>query len=224
MATSLPHPFPRLRWLGPLWLAVYLPAYSYAYGLTNFLFLCNIGVIVTAIGLWLGSRLLLSSQAVAAIFIGGVWTLDFGARLATGSHLLGVTAYMWDPQYPLATRLMSLYHVAWPLLLLACLARLGYDRRGWPLQSAIAATLIVLCRLATPPADNINYAFTDPLFGRQLGPPVVHVAIIVAAVTLGIYGSTHWALARRFAASGERSQPITPPAGRLADGGPTVDG
>lgn len=223
-APALDHPFPRLRWLAPAWLAVYLPAYSYAYGLTNFLFLCNIGVIVTAVGLWFGSRLLLSSQAVAAIFIGGVWTLDFGARLATGNHLLGVTAYMWDPQYPLATRLMSLYHVVWPLLLLFCLARLGYDRRGWPLQSAIAASLIVLCRLATPPADNINYAFIDPLFGRQLGPPAVHVACIVAAVTLVIYGSTHWGLTRAFAARGARSQPATLPASLLADEGPSLDG
>ena len=51
-------------WIAALWLLIYLPAYSAAYGLTNFLFLCNLGVILTALGLWFPSRLLLSSQAV----------------------------------------------------------------------------------------------------------------------------------------------------------------
>mgnify|MGYP003494298571 CR=1 FL=1 len=58
--------FPRIGWLGALWLLVYLPTYHAAYGAFNFLFLCNIGVILTAIGLIVRSRLLMSSQAVAA--------------------------------------------------------------------------------------------------------------------------------------------------------------
>ena len=43
--------FPRLRWFGIVWLLVYLPVYASAYGLRNFLFLCNIGVILTAVAL-----------------------------------------------------------------------------------------------------------------------------------------------------------------------------
>ena len=64
------HPFPRLRWLAPAWLAVYLPSYAIAYGWTNFLFLCNVGVVVGSIGLWRGSRLWLSTGGVASIAIG----------------------------------------------------------------------------------------------------------------------------------------------------------
>lgn len=210
------HPLPRLRWLAPAWLAVYLPAYTVAYGLTNFLFLCNVGVILTAIGLWRGSRLLLSSQALAAFFIGGIWILDFGWRLASGAHLLGVTAYMFDPQYPLFTRLLSLYHIGWPLLLVACLARLGYDRRAWALQSAIAALVVVVCRLATRPADNINYVFTDPIWGRQLGPAPLHLALVIAALAVVIYGTTHLALSRLV---GERpaARAVTRRLGRLGE-------
>ena len=70
-------PFRDLRWLGIAWLVVYLPSYAVAYGWLNFLFLCNIGVIVTAIGLIFGSRLLLSSQAVAAPVIGLAWIVVF---------------------------------------------------------------------------------------------------------------------------------------------------
>ncbi|MEO7975220.1 MAG: hypothetical protein ABIU84_16690, partial [Thermoanaerobaculia bacterium] len=70
------HHFPRLRWLGLAWLAVYLPTYAISYGFTNFLFLCNLGVILTAAALFLENRLVLSSQAVAAPVIGLAWALD----------------------------------------------------------------------------------------------------------------------------------------------------
>jgi hypothetical protein len=39
------HPLPVLRWVALAWLAVYLPAYGAAYGMLNFLFLCNLGVL-----------------------------------------------------------------------------------------------------------------------------------------------------------------------------------
>jgi hypothetical protein len=187
----------RLRWIGPLWLLIYIPSYAAAYGWANFLFLCNLGVGLTAAGLWFRNRLLLSSQAVAAMFIGVLWSVDFFGRLLLGFHPLGVTGYMWDPQYPLATRLLSLYHVVWPILLWVALRRVGYDRRGWPLQSAIAALVLVVCRLATGPVENVNYVFTDPLFGRTFGPPWMHVAVIWAVLAFVLYGATHLVL-RRF--------------------------
>lgn len=193
-----PHAFPRLRWLGLVWLAIYLPSYAAAYGLTNFLFLCNLGVVLTAVALIIESPLLLSSQALAAPVIGLAWSLDAGWRLATGSFLYGATGYMWDPQYPLFTRLLSLYHVAWPLLVLYCVRRLGYDRRGWALQTAIAASAIVAARLLTAPADNVNFAFEDPFFGVQIGPAPVHVAAVLLALAGAAYGLTHLALDRAF--------------------------
>jgi hypothetical protein len=188
-----PHPFPRLRWLALAWLCVYLPAYTLAYGPANFLFLCNLGVMLTCLGIWRGSALLLSSQAVAAMAICAAWWLDAGARLLSGRHLVGVTAYMWDPQYPLFTRTLSLYHVAWPILLVACLRRVGYDPRGYLLQGALAVVFVLLSRLAGP-AANINFAFTDPLFHRSLGPAPAHLALTILALVGVIYGVTHLVL------------------------------
>ena len=60
-----PHPFPRLRWAVAACLAVYVPTYAVFYGFANFLFLCNLAVLLTCVGLWPGSRLLVSSPAVA---------------------------------------------------------------------------------------------------------------------------------------------------------------
>ena len=190
------HPFPRLRWLAVIWLAVYLPSYLLAYPLINFLFLCNLGIAVTAIGLIAGSRLLISSQAVAAPVIGLAWTLDVGWRLLSGDFLFGATAYMWDPKYPLFTRLLSTYHVLWPLLVLYCVAREGYDRRGWALQTAIAAAGVIVARLATPAGENVNFAFADPFLGRQLGPPALHILLVVAILGGLAYGATHALLVR----------------------------
>lgn len=190
------HLFPRLRWLALAWLAVYLPSYAIAYGFTNFLFLCNLGVMLTAVAVLWENRLVLSSQAVAAPVIGLAWATDAGWRVVTGAHLFGGTEYMWDPQYPLFTRLLSLYHLAWPVLVVVLVRRVGYDRRGWALQAAIAGSVLVVSRLWTAPAENINFAFVDPVFGRAFTPAALHLAIVFVALAGVAYGATHFALLR----------------------------
>lgn len=195
---ALPRDMPRWGWLGALWLAVYLPIYQSAYGALNFLFLCNIGVILTALALILRSRLLIASQAVAAPVIALAWAVDVGWKLATGDFLYGATSYMWDVAYPLPARLLSLYHVAWPILLWAILRRVGYDTRGWALQAVIAALAMLAGRWLAPTADNVNFAWSDPFLGRQLGPPVVHLLLCWSLLAGLAYGATHWALKRLF--------------------------
>jgi len=91
---------PGLRWV---------PAYASVWGWTNLLHLCDIAVILTCAGLWFGSPLLLSSQAVSSIVVDLVWDLDVGWRLLSGKHLVGGTEYMWSEQVPLAVRLLSLF-------------------------------------------------------------------------------------------------------------------
>ncbi len=199
MSTATPAArFPRLGWLGALWLLVYLPVYQSAYGTLNFLFLCNIGVILTAIGLIVRSRLLLSSQAVAAPVIALVWSIDAVWKLATGDYLYGGTSYLWDPAYPLFARLLSLYHIGWPLLLWWVLRRIGYDPRGWPLQAVIAALAILAGRNLVPAADNVNFAWLDPFLGRQWGPAPLHLLLCWGLLSFVAYGATHWGLRRGF--------------------------
>lgn len=190
-------PFPILRWAVLLYVLAYLPSYAFAYGLANFLFLCNLAVLLTALGVWLGSPLLLSSQALGILPVSAAWTLDVASRALTGSHWIGGTEYMWDPRWPLHTRLLSLYHVALPLVLLWGLRRVGYDRRALALQAAIAVAAIVAGRLAGPSA-NINNAFLDPFFKRSWGPAPVHVAVVAGALVGIVYPVTHLALRRLF--------------------------
>jgi hypothetical protein len=170
-----PPAFPQARWLALAWLAVYLPSYTWAYGPANFLFLCNVAVILFCVGLWRGSALLVSVAALSSLVIDIGWLFDFAPRLVLGRHLFGGTEYMWDPRWPLFTRLLSLYHLGLPLALVLALRRLGYDRRALWVQSSLALVALALSRLADPQA-NINYAHFDPFLRRSWGPAPMHLA------------------------------------------------
>ena len=190
-----------VRAAAALWLVVWFPAYAVVWGWANFLHLSDIAVILACAGFVFCSTLLLSSQAVSSIVVDVAWTLDVLWRLALGGHLIGGTEYMWDPRHPLWVRLLSLFHVAMPVLLLWSLHRLGYDRRALLLQSGIAAAALTAARQVAPD-QNINYAFQDPFFHRGWGPPPVHLAIIFSVLVIAVYWPTHWVLAKIFPAPG----------------------
>ena len=191
------HSFPILRWVALVWVGVWLPAYARAWGWANLLLWCDAAVILTCIGLWWGSGLLLSSQAVGTLGAGLLWGLDVGWRLAAGRHLFGGTEYMWDAHYPLWVRLLSLYHLALPVVLLWTLRKVGYDRRGLAAQSVIAAVLLGVSRFL-PAGLNLNYAYRDPLLHRAWGPGPVHLAAIFLGLVVVVYLPAHGLLCRVF--------------------------
>lgn len=179
-----------LRWLALAWLLVWFPVYWHAWGPANFLHLCDVAVILTCIGLWTGDALLLSSQAVSSVVIDTLWALDVAAWLFFRRHFLSGTEYLFDATIPQWIRSLSLFHIIMPVILVWSLSRLGYDRRGFRLQAAIALSVIIASRFATP-GKNLNFALADPFFHRQLGPAPVHLAITYLAVVLAVYLPTH---------------------------------
>jgi hypothetical protein len=201
--TPAPHPFPILRWVAIAWMLVWLPAYIRVWGWPNLLHLCDIAVIFACAGFWLGDRLLISSQAVSLLAPGVLWTADVGWRLFTGRYLVGGTEYMWDVHYPLWVRLLSLFHIGLPIVLLYALRKTGYDRRALAAQSAIAAALLVISRF-WPPQTNLNYAYQDPLFHRTWGIAPVHLGITLAVLIAVLYLPAHLLLKKCFQASRER--------------------
>jgi hypothetical protein len=185
-----PHTFPVLRWFSFVWMMVWLPAYFRVWGWANLLHLCDVAVILTFVGIWLANPLLLSSQAVSSLAAGFFWILDVGWRLTTGRFLLGGTDYMWDARYPLWVRLLSTFHVALPLVLLWTLRKVGYDRRAFGLQSAMAIVLLIVSRFLSAEL-NMNYAYRDPVFYRAWGPAPSHLAMIFIPLVALIYWPTH---------------------------------
>ena len=195
-----------LRVASGAWFLVWFPAYWRGWGAQNFLHFCDIAVIVGCIGFWLDSPLIISSQAVACVLVDLTWALDAGWMLAFHRHLVGGTEYLFDPQYAWWLRLLSLFHLVMPVLMVWAIYRVGYDRRGYWLQLAISLPAFVASRLWTPPAQNFNYAFADPFFHRQWGPAPVHVLVIFLFMAIVVYLPTHIGLSRLFSQS--RTRPV----------------
>jgi len=153
-------------------LAVLVPVYLHTYGPTNFLWFCDAALVLTVAGMWLESSLLISMCAVGILIPQGLWLADFFSSLL-GIHLLGLTSYMFDQKLAWFTRALSLFHGWLPVLLLWLLVRLGYNRRALSSWTFLAAGLMLVCYLFTPPAGaspadhnipvNINciYGFND---------------------------------------------------------------
>lgn len=185
------------RWGSLLWLLVWFPVYWHAWGLANFLRLCDLAVILTCAGLVVDSPLLISSQAVSSLMVDTAWALDVCSRIFAGRHLIGGTEYFFDARFPLWIRLLSLYHLILPAVLLWALYRIGYDRRGLMLQSTIALLAFVLSRLVDT-KENLNFAFSDPFFHHTWGPAPVHIAVSLLFLTVVAYIPTHALLKRLF--------------------------
>ena len=156
----------------PLWMkiawtllvAVWVPIYWKQYGLQNFLYFCDLGNFLVLLGLWLESRLIFSAQAVGLLLFQTLYTVDLLGALLSGTHVTGGSDYMFDPHIALPIRLLSLFHVLTPPLLLWAIWRLGYDKRGWKYQTLLTWIVVPINYLWRPQFD-VNWA--RGLFLRQ---------------------------------------------------------
>ena len=80
---------------GAAFMAVLMPIYLNTYGITNFLWFCDAALILTMVGMWLESSLLVSMSAVGILILQCLWLADFGSA-CLGIRFLGLTAYMFD--------------------------------------------------------------------------------------------------------------------------------
>ena len=108
-----------------LWLLVWAPLYWRQFGAQNFLFFCDLGNVLIGIGLWLESPLIFSWAASGLLLFQTIYTVDLAGAVLSGHHVIGGTEYMFDPNFPLAIRLLSLFHVITPPLLLWAIWRSG---------------------------------------------------------------------------------------------------
>jgi hypothetical protein len=167
--------------------------------------------------MWLESSLLISMCAVGILLPQCLWLADFGGNLM-GFHLMGLTSYMFDPQLPLFTRGLSLFHGWLPLLLVWLLFRLGYDKRALTAWTVLAAGLVLVCCFFTPPAGahlanpnipiNLNYVYGfDNRQPQHWVNQNLYVILWLAGLWLAAFLPTHLVLRNIFA--------VPPPAARL---------
>ena len=93
---------------------------------------------------------------------------------------------------------IDVVHVATPPLLVWGVARLGYHRRGWLLQTAISSVVLPACFWLTAPAANINWVF-GPLGQQQSRlEPELYLVVAMAGYPLILYLPTHLMLRKLF--------------------------
>lgn len=181
-----------------IWMAVWVPVYWIYIGPQNFLWLCDLANIILLFGIFTESALIISSQAIGVLLVQILWTVDFLSGALLGFHVIGGTQYMFDTQVSLWLRCLSLFHVAVPPLLIFSLFRLGYDRRGLPLQTAIVWVLLPVTFLTTAPELNINWLHSPFGYPQTLLAPPVFTAVMMLAYPLILFLPTHWCLQRVF--------------------------
>src|SRR3954467_1012864 len=101
----------------PMWLkigftgfmAVLIPVYWINYGPTNFLYFCDVALLLTLVGIWKENALLVSLPAVGILLPQVLWCTDFLIQLF-GGKLTGMTGYMFDQDRSLFLRGLSLFH------------------------------------------------------------------------------------------------------------------
>jgi hypothetical protein len=200
----------------PLWLklaytaflAVLIPVYWMNYGPTNFLYFCDVALLLTLVGMWREDALLISLPAVGILLPQALWCADFLTNLF-GGQLTGMTDYMFDPNRSLFLRSLSLFHGWLPFLLIFLVARLGYDRRALPGWTAICATLCAIAFFMLPAAGaelvdpktprNVNYVFgMDEARPQSWLPPLAYLGAWIAALIGIVFMPTHFLLKKLF--------------------------
>lgn len=202
----------------PLWLklaytafvCVLIPKYWMDYGPTNFLYFCDVALLMTVVAVWREDPLWASMPAVGILLPQSAWMVDFLAG-AVGLPLLGMTDYMFDVKIPLFTRGLSFFHFWLPILLVWLVWRLGYDRRALVGWSLVAVGLLLVCFFLMPappaPSDNpnlpvnINYVHgMSDQKPQEWMPPLLYFGLMLVFLPVGVYTPTHFALRWLFGA------------------------
>lgn len=176
-----------------IWLIAWAPLYWRQYGAQNFLFFCDIGNVLIGIGLWLESPLIFSWAACGLLVFQILYSIDLIGALLINRHLIGGTEYMFDAGLPLLVRVLSLFHVATPPLLLWAIWRLGYDPRGWKLQTVMMWVVIPINYFWRPQYD-VNFARGLFFHEQHAMPGCAYLLLYLTVVPLCIYFPTHLAL------------------------------
>lgn len=196
----------------PLWaklafsayMAVLVPVYSTYYGPTNFLYFCDMAMILTLIAVWSESALLASMCAVGILAPQTLWVIDFLLNLV-GIRLTGITDYMFAADHSLFLRALSLFHGWLPFFLVYLVWKLGYDRRAFMAWTVLAWLLVLISFFFMPPPKpdpglipvNINYVWgMSDTAAQTWVPPWLWVLGMIVGMPVLLFAPVHFLLMR----------------------------
>lgn len=183
-----------------LWVLVWAPLYARQYGLRNFLWYCDLANFLILVGLWTESALILSWQACSVLVVQLLFVIDLAGRAVFGVHPIGGTGYMFNDDgsnLSIGMRLLSLFHVATPPVLVWGVKRLGYDRRGLVAQIATNCLVLPICWLGWTEKVNLNWVwgpFDRPQY--VVRPAWLYLLVCLVAYPVLLSLPTHLVLSR----------------------------
>ena len=97
---------PWITLLYTCFMLVFVPVYWYFYGAVNFLYFCDISLILTYIGIMTENKLFISMSSVGIMIPQTLWIADF-IGTACGKPLIHMTDYMFREDHLLLLRSLS---------------------------------------------------------------------------------------------------------------------
>ena len=177
----------KLAWT--IWVVVWAPIYWRQYGPENFLWYCDLGNLLLMFALWTESSLLFSMQACGLLIFQTLYAIDLIGAVVANRHVIGGTEYMFDPRLSLFVRLLSLFHVVTPPLLLWAIWRLGYHNHGWIAQTLLTWIVAPICYFWNPEGD-VNWV-RGWAFREQHALPAGIYLLAYVVVLPASYYATH---------------------------------
>lgn len=147
----------------------------------------DIVLFLTIIGVVTEARLLISMAAIGGLVLELGWGVIFVFSVFYDRCFSNFTSYMFDACIPFGVRFLSLFHVVLPFLLIWLVAKLGYVRAAFPLQTLLVWIVLFTSWLITDPAKNINHVFCHSWLNLS---PFTYILILSLFFSL-IFYATH---------------------------------
>lgn len=176
-----------------LWILVSVAWYR-RYNPRYLLWFCDITLLMTAIGLFLHSGMLVTAQLTAILLFHTGWNLDFWLFLLCGYLPIGSTGYMFYHDLTLLEKSLSFFnHVFIVPLAFWGAYILGTPKRAWLVQCAQTFLIFLLTYFFTRPEENINWMFGSEVF--NITPlvlhPIIYYTLMIILPPLVIYWPTN---------------------------------
>ncbi|GMU19149.1 MAG: hypothetical protein AMXMBFR12_03410 [Candidatus Babeliales bacterium] len=187
-----------IKYLLIIFTLILIPVYWRNYGPLNFLWISDIGLFLTVLGLLFRESLLVSMAIVGAMVTELVWCVDYFGELFFGINIIDLSDYMFDANYSFGLRGLSLFHVAMPIIWFLYLIDYGYERRAFWYMTLLYWIMILITYLFTQPVANVNWVFL-PLLKPAMGiHPDLWVLLLMIFFPICIFLPTHYVCSRFF--------------------------
>lgn len=158
---------------------IMIPTYYLHYGPTNFLWFSDVGLFLIVLSVWFRSSFLISMSALITFFMEMIWVIDYLFTLLTGYNLVGMAAYMFNQDYSMFIRSLSLFHLFLPAFHIQYMSKWGYNPKALTYSIGLFWVILLACFMITPVDDNINYVFISQLNNWQIVTPYLWLSILM---------------------------------------------